>query len=214
MPAPGGRQCGRRKRRSGRDAAGAGVSPAAGRPPPAQTGFWKVLCLAGCILGRVMWSPVMSWDQSLTQLRVRGVSTGTRCRCHAHGSELCALPPAWPGSPPRRGRGCPGAWRALHAGRGGSEALSWVWVLGETWQRSQPDPNLQFCNYAYLHVRQIHTFSFLLLGRAPNFLSGGGLRVPRCSLLLLLLQFLLVADTRRGSSVFSCFAFSVCFCFI
>lgn len=51
--------------------AGGRVGPAAGCLPPAQTGFWKVLCLAGCILGRVMWSPVMSWDQSLTQLRGR-----------------------------------------------------------------------------------------------------------------------------------------------
>lgn len=206
MPAPGGRRCRRRKRRrrrSGRDAAGAGVSPAAGRPLPAQTGFWKVLCLAGCILGRVMWSPVMSWDQSLTQLRVRGVSAGTR------GPELCPQPC----SAPRRGRGCAGAWRALCAERGGPEARSWVWVLAETWQLSQPDPNLQFCNYAYLHVRQIRTFFFRLLGRAPNFLNGGGLRVPRCSLLLPLLQFLLLADTQRGSSLFSCFAFSVCFRF-
>lgn len=63
--------CPRRRRRDAPGClAGGRVSPAAGCLLPAQTGFWKVLCLAGCILGRVMWSPVMSWDQSLTQLRV------------------------------------------------------------------------------------------------------------------------------------------------
>lgn len=112
---------------SGCRPAGGRVSPAAGCLPPAQTGFWKVLCLAGCILGRVMWSPVMSWDQSLTQLRVpwmgvrRYQSAGLRCQsppgagrpAPPAGEGLSPVPPESPALPLPPGK----AWLLLQEGR-------------------------------------------------------------------------------------------------
>jgi len=82
-------------------------------------------------------------------------------------------------------------------------------------QQSQGDPNLEFCNCLYLHVRQIHTF-FLPAGKDPNSLCRGGLYARLCSsagCVFFFFSLVIVVCAWWGWCVCSCFAFVfACFC--